>query len=50
MSAVVVYDAIVAVQAVRSRVDDRGNVSNPQLVLQIESALRALVTFVRRAK
>ena len=48
MSAVVVLDAIIAVQGVRSKIDDRGTVSDPQLALQIESALRALAAFVRR--
>jgi chromate reductase len=48
MSAVVVRDAIIAVQGVRSKIDDRGTVSDPQLALQIESALRALAAFVRR--
>src|SRR4029453_7149371 len=34
MSAVIVHDAIVAVSAVRSKIDDYGTVSDPQLVLQ----------------
>ena len=42
MSAMIVHDAIVAVSAVRSKIDDYGIVSDPQLSLQIESALRAL--------
>jgi NAD(P)H-dependent FMN reductase len=47
MSAVVVRDATVAVQAVRSKIDDRGNVSDPHVALQIDSALRTLAAFVR---
>jgi NAD(P)H-dependent FMN reductase len=47
MSAVVVRDATIAVQAVRSKIDDRGTVSDPYLAVQIESALRALAAFVR---
>ena len=50
MSALVVRDAIIAVQGVRSKVDDRGTVSDPQLALQIESALKALAAFVRRER
>jgi chromate reductase, NAD(P)H dehydrogenase (quinone) len=50
MSAMVVREAIIAVQGVRSKVDDRGTVSDPQLTLQIESALRALAAFVRRGQ
>src|SRR5262245_39431910 len=46
MSALVVRDSIIAVQAVRSKVDDRGTVSDPELALQIENALRALAAFV----
>ena len=46
MSALVVRDAIIAVQGVRSKVDDRGTVSDPQVRLQIEGMLRALATFV----
>src|SRR5215471_5744166 len=42
MSAVIVHDAIVAVSAVRSKIDDHGTVSDPQLSMQIERALRAL--------
>ena len=48
MSALVVREAIIAVQGVRSKVDDRGTVSDPQVMLQIETMLRALATFVRR--
>jgi NAD(P)H-dependent FMN reductase len=47
MSAVLVRDAIVAVQGVRSKIDDRGTVSDPQLVMQISAALRVLEAFVR---
>ena len=50
MSAVVVPDAIIAVQGVRSKVDDRGTVSDQQLTLQIEGALRVLAAFVRRGQ
>src|SRR5262249_33426789 len=39
MSAAVVRDAIIAVQGVRSKIDDQGTVSDPQLALKIESAL-----------
>ena len=48
MSGVVVRDAILGVAGVRSKIDDSGTVSDPQLVLDIESALRALEAFVRR--
>src|SRR5262245_46122955 len=48
MSAVVVRDAIVAVHGVRSKIDHHGSLSDPQLALQIELALRALAAFVRR--
>src|SRR5262245_25034746 len=48
MSAVVVPEAIIAVQGIRSKVDDRGNVLDQQLILQIENALRVLAAFVRR--
>src|SRR5215471_12025109 len=46
MSALVVREASIAVRGVRSKVDDHGTVSDPQLVLQIESALRTLSAFV----
>jgi chromate reductase, NAD(P)H dehydrogenase (quinone) len=48
MSAVIVRDAIIVVLGVRSKIDNRGAVSDPQLALQIESALRALAAFVCR--
>jgi NAD(P)H-dependent FMN reductase len=48
MSAVVVLDAIIAVQGVRSKVDDSGNVSDPQLLTQIKNMLTALAAFVAR--
>jgi hypothetical protein len=50
MSAVVVSDAIVSVPAVRSKIDYNGTVSDPQLALQIETALRNLVAFVSRGR
>ena len=50
MSAVVVSDAIVSVPAVRSKIDDNGRVSDPQLALQIETALRNLAAFVSRGR
>jgi NAD(P)H-dependent FMN reductase len=46
MSAVVVSDAIVSVPAVRSKIDDNGRVSDPQLARQIEAALRNLAAHV----
>jgi chromate reductase, NAD(P)H dehydrogenase (quinone) len=48
MSAVIVRDAIIAVPGVRSKIDDHGNVADPRLASQIESALRALAAFVQR--
>jgi len=48
MSAVVVHDAIVAVPAVRSKMDDSGTVSDSKLALQIETVLRVLATAVRQ--
>jgi chromate reductase len=48
MSAVIVHDAIVAVSAVRSKIDDHGTVSDPQLSKQIERALRALAANAMR--
>jgi len=50
MCAVLVRDAIVAVQGARSKVDDTGTVSDSQLVMQINAALRALEAFVRTKK
>jgi NAD(P)H-dependent FMN reductase len=50
MSALVVRDAIVAVQGVRSKVDDSGTVLDPQLALQVQNALKALDAFVQRAE
>ena len=46
MSAVVVLDAIIAVQGVRSKVDESGRVLDSQLALQMQSALKALEAFV----
>ena len=46
MSAVVVLDAIIAVQRVRSKVDESGRVLDSQLALQMQSALKALEAFV----
>jgi NAD(P)H-dependent FMN reductase len=46
MSAVVVPDAIIAVQGVRSKVDESGRVLDSQLALQMQSALKALEAFV----
>jgi NAD(P)H-dependent FMN reductase len=48
MSAAIVHDAIVAVSAVRSKIDDHGTVSDPQLSMQIERALRALAANAMR--
>jgi len=48
MSAVIVRDAIISVPGVLSKIDDHGTVSDPQLAFQIETALRALATLVRR--
>ena len=50
MSAVVVREAIVAVQAIRSKIDDHGSVSDPHVALQIDRALRTLAAFVRSAR
>jgi NAD(P)H-dependent FMN reductase len=46
MSAVVVLDAIIAVQGVRTKVDESGRVLDSQLALQMQSALKALEAFV----
>jgi hypothetical protein len=43
---VVVPDAIIAVQGVRSKVDESGTVLDPKLALQVQSALKALEAFV----
>jgi chromate reductase, NAD(P)H dehydrogenase (quinone) len=50
MSARVVRDAVIAVQGVRSKVDAEGTVSDPHLLPQIESLLRALAAVVRRER
>jgi NAD(P)H-dependent FMN reductase len=42
MSAVVVRDAIVAVTAVRSKIDDDGTVSDPEVASEIKRALTVL--------
>lgn len=50
MSALVVPDAIIAVQGVRSKVADSGTVLDPQLALQVQNALKALESSIRRAR
>jgi NAD(P)H-dependent FMN reductase len=42
MSALVVHDAVIAVQGVRSKVDDSGTVLDPQLALRVQNALKVL--------
>jgi len=46
MSAVVVLAAVIAVQGVRSKVDESGKVLDSQLALQVQSALKALEAFI----
>ena len=46
MSAAIVNDATVSVPAVRSKIDDNGRVSDPQLALQIETALKNLAAYL----
>jgi NAD(P)H-dependent FMN reductase len=50
MSAHVVPESIIAVQGVRSKVDETGSVMDPKLALQMQNALNALEVFVRRSK
>jgi NAD(P)H-dependent FMN reductase len=50
MSAHVVPESIIAVQGVRSKVDETGSVMDPKLALQIQNALNALEVFVRRSE
>jgi NAD(P)H-dependent FMN reductase len=49
MSAHVVPESIIAVQGVRSKVDETGSVMDPKLALQMQNALNALEVFVRRS-
>jgi NAD(P)H-dependent FMN reductase len=50
MSALVVPEATIAVQAVRSKIGNDGTVSEPKVILQIESMLRVLEEQVFRRR
>jgi NAD(P)H-dependent FMN reductase len=50
MSSHVVPESIIAVQGVRSKVDETGSVIDPKLALQMQNALNALEVFVGRLK
>jgi chromate reductase len=50
MSAHVVPESIIAVQGVRSKVDETGSVMDSRLAVQMQNALNALAVFVERSK
>jgi NAD(P)H-dependent FMN reductase len=50
MSAVVVSEAIVSIPGVRSKIADDGTVTDPQVAVQIERAMKALAAFVSRER